>query len=106
MLTKLTITIILLWTMLPTISFAKTVENNTEKPQKEPTTNNKKTAYVIETLVQGSQEQPNVIYITPWQESGKNVTIEQQSLQITLPKLTPVTPKKFKKQLHDYYQVN
>ena len=63
-----------------------------------------KTPYVIETLVQGSQEQPNVIYITPWQENEKAVSIQGQSLHVSLPQLAPVNPKNFKKQLNNYYQ--
>lgn len=63
-----------------------------------------KTPYIIETLVQGSQEQPNVIYITPWQENGRAVRIKGQSLHVSLPQLAPVNPKIFKKQLHSYYQ--
>ncbi|XPF94825.1 hypothetical protein ACM9HF_02115 [Colwellia sp. RE-S-Sl-9] len=65
-------------------------------------TNN--STYVIETLVQGSQEQPNVIYITPWQANEKAINIEGQSLQVSLPKPIPVTPKTFKNKLHQYYK--
>lgn len=63
----------------------------------------KKPAYVIESVVQGSQEQPNVIYITPWQEDTKAVVIQEQSLQVSLPKLTPVQAKAFKQKLSRYY---
>lgn len=66
----------------------------------------KSSPYVIETLVQGSQEQPNVIYITPWQENEKAINIQGQSLQISLPKLMPVNPKTFNKKLHDFHQTN
>ncbi|MGJ8693672.1 MAG: hypothetical protein ACSHW0_14490 [Thalassotalea sp.] len=89
-----------------TLLFTSSVVLAQEKNDNELTAkkSTKKTAYVIETLVQGSQEQPNVIYITPWQEQEKTVTIEGQSLQISLPELTPVNPKAFKKKLHRYYQ--
>ena len=63
-----------------------------------------KTPYIIETRVQGSQEQPNVIYITPWQENEKAVSIQGQSLRVLLPQLAPINPKYFKKQLINYYQ--
>lgn len=63
-----------------------------------------KTPYIIETRVQGSQEQPNVIYITPWQENEKAVSIQGQSLRVLLPQLAPINPKNFKKKLYNYYQ--
>lgn len=72
--------------------------------QKQEKSKQIKTPYIIETLVQGSQEQPNVIYITPWQENEKAVSIQGQSLRVSLPQLAPVNPKLFKKQLINYYQ--
>lgn len=63
-----------------------------------------KTPYVIETRVQGSQEQPKVIYIMPWQENGKAVSIQGQLLPVSLPQLSPVNPKRFKNKLTTYYQ--
>ena len=63
-----------------------------------------KTSYVIETRVQGSQEQPKVIYIMPWQENDKAVSVQGQLLQISLPQLAPVNPKHFKNKLTTYYQ--
>lgn len=83
--------------------------NNQQQTQSNPATSNKKAVkspYIIETLVQGSQEQPNVIYITPWQDNQKAVSIQGQSLQVLLPTLTPVNPKIFKQQLNNYYQSN
>jgi len=75
----------------------------TESDKQESTVKNK-SSYVIETLVQGSQEQPNVIYITPWQENEKAIIIQGQSLQVSLPKLMPVTPKAFKKKIRAFHQ--
>jgi hypothetical protein len=63
-----------------------------------------KTSYVIETRVQGSQEQPKVIYIMPWQENDEAVSIQEQLLQVSLPQLAPVNPKHFKNKLTTYYQ--
>lgn len=59
---------------------------------------------IIETQVQGSQEQPNVIYITPWQEVKTLVKIEDKKMSIFLPKFEPINPKHFKKKVHAYYQ--
>jgi hypothetical protein len=72
--------------------------------QKQEKSKQIKASYIIETRVQGSQEQPNVIYITPWQENDKAVNIQGQSLRVSLPQLAPVNPKLFKKQLINYYQ--
>lgn len=66
----------------------------------------KKSTYVIETQVQGSQEQPNVIYITPWQDNKNTVNIDKTNLPISLPQLTAVNPKKFKQTLRTYHQQN
>ena len=79
----------------------KTVLPTLKIPEKTKQTN---TLYIIETRVQGSQEQPNVIYITPWQENEKAVSIQGQSLRVLLPQLAPINPKHFKKQLINYYQ--
>ena len=79
----------------------KTVLPTLKIPEK---TKQTKTLYIIETRVQGSQEQPNVIYITPWQENEKAVSIQGQSLRVLLPQLAPINPKYFKKQLINYYQ--
>lgn len=61
-------------------------------------------SYVIETQVQGSQEQPKVIYITPWQELNSTLSIEDHELRIRLPALAPVNPKVFKDNVNNYYQ--
>jgi hypothetical protein len=62
----------------------------------------KKTTYIIETLVEGSQEQPNVIYITPWQENEQAINIHKPLLEISLPKAVPIVPKAFNKKLNIY----
>ncbi|MGB1262029.1 MAG: hypothetical protein ACPG52_03870 [Cognaticolwellia sp.] len=62
------------------------------------------TSYVIETQVQGSQEQPKVLYITPWQELDSSVNIDEHNLTIKLPPLNAVNPKVFKEKVNNYYQ--
>ncbi len=71
---------------------------------KESTNENTSASYVIETQVQGSQEQPKVIYITPWQELNSSLSIEEHELRIRLPALAPVNPKVFKDSVNSYYQ--
>lgn len=61
-------------------------------------------SYVIETQVQGSQEQPKVIYITPWQELNSTLSIEDHELRIRLPAIAPVNPKVFKDNVNNYFQ--
>ncbi len=82
------------------------VDTATELAKQESTVKDKanQPTYVIKTLVQGSQEQPNVIYITPWQENEKAINIQGQSLQVSLPKPIPVTPKAFKKKIRAFHQ--
>lgn len=58
---------------------------------------------MIESTIQGSQVQPNVIYITPWQELDTPIEIDEKVLMITLPKFKPINPKDFKQQVKQYY---
>lgn len=84
---------------------------STAHGQQAPKAESKKSAsenapvtYVIETQVQGSQEQPKVIYITPWQELNSTLSIEEHELRIRLPALAPVNPKIFRENVNSYYQ--
>jgi len=79
---------------------------NVQAQQKEAISSEKKVApvYVIETQVQGSQEQPKVLYITPWQELDSSISIDEHNLTIRLPKLSAVNPKVFRKKVNSYYQ--
>lgn len=72
---------------------------NTTKAKKQSKSKKAKKPYVIESLVQGSQEQPKVIYVTPWQVNEKKVFIKAQKPQVKLPKLAPINPTEFKKRL-------
>ncbi len=62
------------------------------------------TTVMIESQVKGSQEQPNVIYIMPWQGISQPVSINDNQQQVVLPQFKPINPKTFKKQLSRYYQ--
>jgi viroplasmin and RNaseH domain-containing protein len=78
------------------------VDSETNKVNKNKTST--KVSYVIETQVQGTQEQPNVIYITPWQDSSDDVKVNKKILTVSLPALTPLNPKTFKKRLMSFQQ--
>ncbi len=59
---------------------------------------------MIESQVKGSQEQPNVIYVMPWQGISQPVVIQDSRYDVVLPKFKPINPKTFRQQLNQYYQ--
>jgi len=63
-----------------------------------------KESIVIETKVTGSQEQPKVLYIMPWQGVKKPIEIKGNKRVLVMPKFQPINPKKFKKQVSSYYK--
>jgi len=63
-----------------------------------------KAPLVIESQVKGSQEQPKVIYITPWQSNDKSISIKVTQQQYLLPSFKPINPKKFREQVSAYHQ--
>lgn len=54
---------------------------------------------VIQSQVKGSQEQPNVIYIMPWQGVDKVIEVKGKVRTIKLPHFKPINPKVFKEQV-------
>jgi hypothetical protein len=56
----------------------------------------------IESKVTGSQEQPKVLYIMPWQGITNPITIKDKEVQLTMPKFQPINPKMFKKEVRDF----
>ena len=56
----------------------------------------------IESKVTGSQEQPKVLYIMPWQGIANPITIKDQKTQLTMPEFKPINPKVFKKEVRDF----
>lgn len=96
--------IVLAWSFLVLAEETKNDKEITSAKPKPIKQKISKTPYVIETLVQGSQEQPKVIYVMPWQENNKAVSIQEQSLEVSLPQLAPINPKRFKNKLANYYQ--
>ena len=66
--------------------------------------NKNKDAIVIETQVMGSQEQPKVLYIMPWQGIKKPIEIKGSKRILVMPTFQPINPKEFKKQVSSYHQ--
>lgn len=90
------------------ISDSNSTVNNATKTTETTKTKTEKTAKVIQrrkgpliiqSQVKGSQEQPNVIYIMPWQGIESPITIENNKRKITLPTFKPVNPNVFKAQV-------
>jgi len=65
---------------------------------------NKKTsqAVVINSKIKGSQQQPKVLYIMPWQGIKSPIVVKGKEMQLTLPQFTPINPKVFKQQVSDF----
>jgi hypothetical protein len=54
---------------------------------------------IIQSQVKGSQEQPNVIYILPWQGVDQVIEVKGKTRTIKLPHFKPINPKVFKEQV-------
>lgn len=54
---------------------------------------------IIQSQVKGSQEQPNVIYIMPWQGVDQVIEVKGKKRTIKLPHFKPINPKVFKEQV-------
>ena len=83
----------------------KVVNEVKEEKEEKPAiiASSKQAPVVIETQVKGSQEQPTVIYIMPWQGINTSVIIEGEHSKITMPRFKPIHPKQFKKQTTQLY---
>lgn len=81
-------------------------EITTELVKKAEPVPTKRKTYVIKSQVQASQEQPNVIYITPWQDLDTPIEIDSVNNAVILPSFQPVNPREFRKKVKEYYQHN
>lgn len=80
------------------------IEEKEEKEEKPAIiASSKQAPVVIETQVKGSQEQPTVIYIMPWQGINTPVIVEGERSKIAMPRFKPIHPKQFKKQTTQLY---
>lgn len=84
--------------------YAQQQEQVLEQEKSEASQLVKVSGYVIESQVQGSQEQPKVLYITPWQELASVVDIDDPELAIRLPAFKPIMAKTFKQKVQAYYR--
>lgn len=79
-----------------------TTANKSAKTDKITTAN--QAPLVIKSQVKGSQEQPNVIYITPWQGIDNPISIDGDTQKIVLPHFKPINPKSFKQQARLFHK--
>lgn len=61
---------------------------------------------IIQSQVKGSQEQPKVIYIMPWQGIDKPISITKHQRDRVLPTFKPINPALFRKQVDHFYHKN
>lgn len=108
---KITILVMVLIALMTLASASVTVlaqgftqEDAQENIQENATSNAvNRSPLVIESQVKGSQEQPNVIYIMPWQGIENPVIIEGGKQKINMPHFKPINPKQFKQKSSDFY---
>ncbi|GAW95803.1 MULTISPECIES: hypothetical protein [Colwellia] len=62
-------------------------------------TSSKVEPLIIHSQVKGSQEQPNVIYIMPWQGVDQVIEVKGKARTISLPHFKPINPRVFKEQV-------
>ncbi|GGQ26609.1 hypothetical protein [Shewanella litoralis] len=93
------IAVCLCWAAAIQTSFA----NEAGKPNT-TAVNNK--PVVIESQVTGSQEQPKVLYIMPWQGITNPIDINNKDMRLTLPEFKPINPKAFRQQVRDFANSN
>ena len=72
----------------------KSTTDNTSKAAKKTLT--------IESKVTGSQEQPKVLYIMPWQGIANPISINDKKTQLAMPEFKPINPKAFKKEVREF----
>ncbi|ALO33712.1 hypothetical protein CMT41_02515 [Colwellia sp. MT41] len=63
------------------------------------TSSSKVEPLIIHSQVKGSQEQPNVIYIMPWQGVDQVIEVKGKARTISLPHFKPINPRVFKEQV-------
>ncbi len=96
---------VLFFSLLSVLHVTAAEENITTNLQAQKV-NTVKTPLVIESQVKGSQEQPNVIYIMPWQGINNPILIEGHNQKIITPNFKPINPKIFKQQAEHFYNLN
>lgn len=92
------ITAILIMTTFSAPSVISFAAEQEEKPKHSP--------LIIQSQVKGSQEQPKVTYIMPWQGVNKPISITEHQRQARLPTFKPINPKVFRKQVAQFKKSN
>ena len=85
---------------LLSVSAQVVANDDNEKQQTVKPTSNK--PVVIQSQVTGSQEQPKVLYIMPWQGINNPIDINNEGMRLTLPEFRPINPKLFRQQVRDF----
>jgi hypothetical protein len=90
--------------LLASANKAVSAEEKTHKEQQlEPKAISKvQQSVTIESKITGSQEQPKVLYIMPWQGNTNQITITDKEMQLTLPSFKPIHPKAFKQEVRNF----
>jgi len=91
--------LVFIFTNIVTSVQAEEVEPKTMTVEKPPA---KTKTLTIESKVTGSQEQPKVLYIMPWQGIANPITIKDKKLQLAMPEFKPINPKVFRKEVRDF----
>ena len=99
---------IILFFPLKVVAFQSVERNNAEQIKENNLTvpTPSKTPLVIESQVKGSQEQPNVIYIMPWQGISTPLIVVGNKPKVTLPSFQPIKPTVFKRQSAIFYNAS
>ena len=79
--------------------FANETQANKESTDSVTAAKKSKAPVIIRSQVKGSQEQPKVIYILPWQGVNKVIEVEGKKRTIKLPQFQPINPRTFKQQV-------
>ena len=99
---------IILFFPLKVAAFQSVERNNAEQVRENNLTvpTPSKTPLVIESQVKGSQEQPNVIYIMPWQGIATPIIVVGNKPKVTLPSFKPINPNVFKRESAIFYNAS
>lgn len=93
---------ILMVSLVVISSISAAEETPTATPKQATTVKKQQQQVTIESKVTGSQEQPKVLYIMPWQGVSNPIVVQDNEAKIILPDFKPINPKVFKQQVRDY----
>jgi len=91
--------IILVLCLFPIAFIVNAQEDKTQVIPEKPRKKKQQQVLTIESKITGSQEQPNVLYIMPWNGIKKPVVVQNNKMELSLPTFRPINPKVFKKEV-------